>query len=222
MATATSTWCTWVRRRWFHITSRRNDPSTSSSYDPKPTPQAKEPLSISVKGNHTACCSCGFCWNWALTAEIYRSQMSYRDLTTCRSTRMEPQQWLPGDMPYYTMAELLTLWWVTVKEELQGADSVLRCLTSLGNPIVEIRQSCFCLISRMGFPILVRWHLDIELGSRRYIRRVVMALLLKPIKMSLKENKYAVAGWETYAYIYIYNFLIWVGWCKDYYLPLVC
>ena len=34
-----------------------------------------------------------------------------------------------------------------------------------GNPIVEIRGSYSRLISTMGFPILVRWHLYIESGS---------------------------------------------------------
>ena len=37
-------------------------------------------------------------------------------------------------------------------------------LTSIGNPIVEIRRSQDRLISTMGFPILVRQHLYIELG----------------------------------------------------------
>ena len=44
-----------------------------------------------------------------------------------------------------------------------GADSIKRYhLTSIGNPIVEIRRSYDRLISTMGFPILVRWHLYIE------------------------------------------------------------
>ena len=48
---------------------------------------------------------------------------------------------------------------------IQGPDSILRChLTSIGKPIVEIRRSYDRLISTMGFPILVRWHLYIELG----------------------------------------------------------
>ena len=46
-----------------------------------------------------------------------------------------------------------------------GPDSIKRChLTSIGNPIVEIRRSYDRLISTMGFPILVRWHLYIESG----------------------------------------------------------
>ena len=48
-----------------------------------------------------------------------------------------------------------------------GADSIKRChLASIGNPIVEIRRSYDRLISTMGFPILVRWHLYIESGPR--------------------------------------------------------
>ena len=46
-----------------------------------------------------------------------------------------------------------------------GLDSIKRChLTSIGNPIVEIRRSYDCLISTMGFPIPVRRHLYIESG----------------------------------------------------------
>ena len=39
-------------------------------------------------------------------------------------------------------------------------------LTSIGNPIVEIRRPYDRLISKMGFPILARWHLYIESGPR--------------------------------------------------------
>ena len=47
----------------------------------------------------------------------------------------------------------------------QGADSIYRYhFTSIGNLIVEIRRSYDRLISTMGFPILVRWHLCIESG----------------------------------------------------------
>ena len=47
----------------------------------------------------------------------------------------------------------------------KGADSILRChFTSMGNPIVETRRSYDWIISTMGFPILVRWHLYIESG----------------------------------------------------------
>ena len=46
-----------------------------------------------------------------------------------------------------------------------GPDSIKRChLTSIGNPIVEIRRSYDRLISTMEFPIPVRRHLYIESG----------------------------------------------------------
>ena len=46
----------------------------------------------------------------------------------------------------------------------RGPESIKRCnLTSIGNPIVEIRRSYDRLISTMGFPIPVR-HLYIESG----------------------------------------------------------
>ena len=41
--------------------------------------------------------------------------------------------------------------------------------TSIGNPIVKIRQSYNHLISTMGFPILIRWHLYIESGPRYFL-----------------------------------------------------
>ena len=48
-----------------------------------------------------------------------------------------------------------------------GADSIQRYhLTSIGNPIVEIRGSQDHLISTIGFPILVRPHLYTESGPR--------------------------------------------------------
>ena len=51
-------------------------------------------------------------------------------------------------------------WWQDTKF---GAVSIYRCnLISRGNPNVEIRQSYDRLISTMGFPVLVRWHLYIE------------------------------------------------------------
>ena len=46
-----------------------------------------------------------------------------------------------------------------------GPDSIQRWhLTSIGNPIVKIRRSYDRLISTMGFPVLVRWHIYIESG----------------------------------------------------------
>ena len=51
--------------------------------------------------------------------------------------------------------------WRESWEPIQYKD---RCLTSIGIPILEIRQSYDRLISTMGFSILVRWHLYIESG----------------------------------------------------------
>ena len=42
-------------------------------------------------------------------------------------------------------------------------------LTSIGNPIVDIRRSYNHLISTMGFPILARWHLFILNPALVYI-----------------------------------------------------
>ena len=51
------------------------------------------------------------------------------------------------------------------RDNLLGAESIQRWhLTSIGNPIMEIRRSYDRLISIMGFPILVRWRLYIESG----------------------------------------------------------
>ena len=66
----------------------------------------------------------------------------------------------------------------------QGADSIKRCnLTSIGNPIVEIRRSYDRLISTMGLPILVRWHLYIESGPRK------LCLKVQILKLSLDKPK---------------------------------
>ena len=53
-------------------------------------------------------------------------------------------------------------WVITMAAEALGADSIWRYhLTSIGNPIMEISWSYNHLISTMGFPILIRWHLYI-------------------------------------------------------------
>ena len=44
-----------------------------------------------------------------------------------------------------------------------------RHLTSIWNPILEIRRSYDRLISTLGFPLLVRWHLYIESGSCTFL-----------------------------------------------------
>ena len=57
--------------------------------------------------------------------------------------------------------------WRKASLRLLGPDSIKRChLTSTVNPIVEIRWSYDRLISTMGFPILIRWHIYIESGPR--------------------------------------------------------
>ena len=54
--------------------------------------------------------------------------------------------------------------WIIAKKHL-GPDSIKRChLTSIGNPVAEIRRSYDRLISTMGFPIQVRRHLYIGSG----------------------------------------------------------
>ena len=56
------------------------------------------------------------------------------------------------------------------RHDTLGPDSIRIChLTSIGNPIVEIRRSYDRLISTMGFPIPVIWHLYIESGLLRLV-----------------------------------------------------
>ena len=66
------------------------------------------------------------------------------------------------------MIQIHVAWWcMSNLANVQGPDSIQRWhLASIGNPIVEIRRSYDRLISTMGFPILVRWHLYIESGPR--------------------------------------------------------
>ena len=64
--------------------------------------------------------------------------------------------------------------YMLVKED-PGADSIKRChLTSIENPIVEIRRSYDHLFSIMGFPIPVRRHLYIESGPWCCVYLIVM------------------------------------------------
>ena len=51
-------------------------------------------------------------------------------------------------------------------------------ITSIGNPIVEIRRSYGRLISTMGFPILGRRHLYIDSGPRIHLNRKTTSLTL--------------------------------------------
>ena len=63
-----------------------------------------------------------------------------------------------------------------------GPDCIYKChLTSIGNPIVEIRRSYDCLISTMVFPVLIRLHLYIESGP-------CMQLLLIHLHFDPKEG----------------------------------
>ena len=69
-------------------------------------------------------------------------------------------------------AELLYRWWYKIAFRIKcdykryaGVGSIWRCqLTSIGNPIVEIRRFYDRLIYTKGFPILVRWYFYIESG----------------------------------------------------------
>ena len=69
---------------------------------------------------------------------------------------------------------------------LHNGISLLVLNQGLGNPIVEIRRSYDRLISTMGFPILIRWHLYIESGLRilrnsHRLERYLMLLHLRSL-----------------------------------------
>ena len=71
---------------------------------------------------------------------------------------------------------LWKIWW---RKFTQSPDSIQRWyLTSISNPIVEIRWSYDHLISTMGFPMLVRRHLYIESGP--WYNNAI-ALYVKPL-----------------------------------------
>ena len=60
-----------------------------------------------------------------------------------------------------TATTMLKYWCKIFQSQHQGADSIKRChLTSIGNPIVEIRRSYDRLISTMGFLVLY-WKDDV-------------------------------------------------------------
>ena len=90
---------------------------------------------------------------------------------------------------------------------LSDFHSGIFCLSSIGNPIVEIRQSYDCLISTMVFPVLVRQYLDIESGPRQDIRRVVMALLLNPSRCLWKKTNML---WQVERHMHIYIYTIFL------------
>ena len=66
-------------------------------------------------------------------------------------------------------------------------------LTSIANPIVEIRRSQDHLISTMGIPILVRLHFHIEWAPVGRVDRADPRLVLNQWEMSLQSN--AVSHW---------------------------
>ena len=71
----------------------------------------------------------------------------------------------PSPFPHYYWIRQQAITSINVVNGVLGPDSISRWhLTSIGNSIVEIRRSDDRLISTMGFPILVRWHLYIESG----------------------------------------------------------
>ena len=73
---------------------------------------------------------------------------------------------------------ILTTSSVASKVDVLGPDSIYRWhLTSIGNPIVEIRRSYDRLISTMGFPIPVRRHLYIESGPWSFNARLCFVLV---------------------------------------------
>ena len=60
-------------------------------------------------------------------------------------------------LAYVMCYNAISYGWIQHDYSNQGADSIKRKnLTSIGNPIVEIRRSYDRLISTMGFHILVR------------------------------------------------------------------
>ena len=81
-----------------------------------------------------------------------------------------------------------------IEHVVQRAESIQRChLTSIGNPIVELRRSYDRLISTMGFPILVTQHLYSESGPWCPLPGL---LSWYPIS-SLIQAMHVVGQWET-------------------------
>ena len=86
---------------------------------------------------------------------------SYQFRNSCDKDRYNNYLMLLTGIPKHEKTVFIWSHW----NRALGADSIQRYhLTSIGNPIVEIRRSYDHLISTMGFPILVRWHLYIESG----------------------------------------------------------
>ena len=65
-----------------------------------------------------------------------------------------------------------------------GWFNIKMTFTSIVNPIVKIRRSYDRLISTMGFPILVRWHLYIQSGPWVLFQYCMKCLIIKTLKVS--------------------------------------
>ena len=97
----------------------------------------------------------------------------------------------------------------------KAPDSVQRCrLTSIGNPIMEIRRSADGLISTMGIPILVRWHLGIESGPSNaelwpLTILCLSQLLNKQWILQLFEKPWLKFGWKVVEIYINYNIRIY-------------
>ena len=90
-----------------------------------------------------------------------------------------------------------------------GPDSIKRCyLTSIGNPIVEIRRSYDRLISTMGFPILARWHLYIEPGPCS-LQFLFIMFVQNPIRPHVKTEQAITTS--TCTYMIHVTTLLWLG-----------
>ena len=97
--------------------------------------------------------------SWTLAQSQYKNHLfGYRDYH-CEDKMVSWLSYLYNGNS--DTSKTMYLYW----DSFLGADSIQRCLlTSLGNPIVEIKWSYDSLIFTMGFPILVRWHRYIESG----------------------------------------------------------
>ena len=71
-----------------------------------------------------------------------------------------------------------------------------RCnLTSKGKPIVEIRWSYDRLISTMGFPIPVRWHIYIESGLRSQLCHYTVTFATETLQIL---PPFLAWGWQVH------------------------
>ena len=91
----------------------------------------------------------------------YGYQAAILKVTSLKNNRLLPVAIINMHMKFECGIPKQT--WLTPWTLIQYKDDILP-VTSIGNPIAEIRRSYDRLISAMGFPILVRWHLYIESG----------------------------------------------------------